>query len=251
MYKFFVIQDQVKENYIEILEEDANHIGKVLRLKIGETIEICNVNDLKNNYICSIINIENKKVEAKIIEKIKKHIELPVYVHIFQGLPKAEKLELIIQKTTELGVAEITPVIMKRSIVKLNEKTEEKKINRWRRISESAAKQSKQNRVPIINFPIELKQINEKIKDYDLVILAYEKEEDTYIKDILKQVTIRNNIKVAVIIGPEGGIDTEELEELQKSQVKTVTLGKRILRTETAPIAIISIIMYEFDAMKQ
>ena len=140
---------------------------------------------------------------------------------------------------------------MKRSIVKLNEKTEEKKINRWRRISESAAKQSKQNRVPIINFPIELKQINEKIKDYDLVILAYEKEEDTYIKDILKQVTIRNNIKVAVIIGPEGGIDTEELEELQKSQVKTVTLGKRILRTETAPIAIISIIMYEFDAMKQ
>lgn len=246
MYKFFVIEEQIKDNKINIIDDDVNHIKNVLRLEKDEEIEICNISS-STNYLCKIIELTNKNVECEIIKNIESNKESSVYLHIFQGLPKAEKLEMIIQKTTEIGVSEITPVEMSRCVVKLDDKSKEKKLLRWKKIAEVAAKQSKRDKIPIINMPINIKNIYEKIVDYDIVLVAYENEQTNTIKDILKSIPETENIKIAVIVGPEGGIDEKEIELLTQQGIQSVSLGKRILRTETAPIVLSSIIMYELD----
>lgn len=248
MYKFFVTEEQIRDNVIEIQGEDVNHIKNVLRIGTGEEINICNINN-SVNYLCKIINMCNKFIVCEIIQKIDSKGEPKVYLHIFQGLPKAEKMETIIQKNTEIGVSEITPVDMKRSIVKLDSKTIDKKILRWQKIAEVAAKQSKRDKIPKINLPINIKNIYEKTKEYDIVLVAYEQEEEIGIKDILSTIKKKDKIKIAIIIGPEGGIDEKEIDLFKQSNVKLVSLGKRILRTETASIVMSSIIMYEFDEM--
>lgn len=246
MYKFFVTEEQIKGNKINIIDDDVNHIKNVLRLEKNEEIEICNIST-STNCLCKIIELTNKNVECEIIKNIESNKESSVYLHIFQGLPKAEKLEMIIQKTTEIGASEITPVEMSRCVVKLDDKSKEKKLLRWRKIAEVAAKQSKRDKIPIINMPINIKNIYEKVIDYDIVLVAYENEQTNTIKNILKGVSKTENIKIAVIIGPEGGIEEKEIELLEKQGIQSVSLGKRILRTETAPIVLSSIIMYELD----
>ena len=158
-------------------------------------------------------------------------------------------METIIQKATEIGVVEITPVIMKRSVVKLDEKTAIKKTERWQKIAEVSAKQSKRDRIPKINYPILMKNLYEKIQNCDIVLVAYENEEKNNIKKALKKIEKKRNFKIAIIIGPEGGIDETEIEYLKNTKAQIISLGKRILRTETAPIVLSSIIMYEFDEM--
>lgn len=248
MYKFFVNEEQISDNDIEIINDDVNHIKNVLRLNVGDEIEISN-NSNSEKFLCKINELNNKFVKCDIVEKIERNNEPSVYLHIFQGLPKAEKMETIIEKCTEIGVSEITPVIMKRCVVKLDDKSSEKKTLRWQKIAEVAAKQSKRDKIPHINFPISIKNIYEKIANYDIVLVAYENEENTSIKGLLKELKTKQKLNIAVIIGPEGGIEEDEIEYLRSIGANVVTLGKRILRTETAPIVIASIIMYELDEM--
>lgn len=248
MYKFFVTNNQIDNNVINIMDDDVNHIKNVLRLKINEEIEICDINN-STNYLCKIIELNNTIVKCKITNVLQTNSEPDVYLHIFQGVPKSDKMELIIQKTTEIGVSEFTPLIMNRCITKLDDKSVDKKILRWQKIAEVAAKQSKRDMIPKINLPINIENIYEKIKNYDIVLVAYENEEELYIKKVLNQIVKKEKMKIAVIIGPEGGIEEKEIQKLRSFNAKIISLGKRILRTETAPIVLSSIIMYEFNQM--
>ena len=251
MPKFFVENNQIKNDTIYIKDKDVNHIKKVLRKNIKDEITICNENT-KQDYLCKITNIEENEITCKILKELETNVESNIEVSIFQGLPKADKMELIIQKSVELGVQDITPIEMKRCVVKLKEKDKTKKIERWQKISEVAAKQCGRNYIPKINNIENLKEISEKIKDYDVVLVAYEEEKENTLKNelkLLKKDNKENNkkIKIAIVIGPEGGMDKEEINTLEKNGAKIITLGKRILRTETVALNILSIIMYELE----
>ncbi len=249
MPKFFVTTDQIEGRTIIIQNEDVNHIKNVLRAKIDDTIDICDSNTSKN-YHCKIEQIKEDGISCKIIEEIDSSAESNIQVSIFQGLPKADKMELIIQKSVELGVYDITPVEMKRCVVKLSEKDKIKKIQRWQKISEGAAKQSGRNRIPTIHPIINVKALCESIKEYDFVLVAYENEKVNTLKQELKRIKQHKDkqVKIAIVIGPEGGIDREEIAKLEEHQAKLITLGNRILRTETVALNMLSIIMYELDS---
>jgi len=246
MYKFFVKEEQIEDNRINITGEDVNHIKNVLRLGGGEEICICN-KDTSKSYMCKIIDLDNNLVICEILKDILDTTEANIYIHIFQGLPKADKFEFIIEKCTEIGAKEITPVAMKRSIVKLDEKDKVKKLDRWQKIAEVAAKQSKRDTILKVNNVINFQNIFEKVKDYDILLIAYEEEKETTLKTVLSKFKDKKNLKVAVIIGPEGGIDENEINLCKENQFTSVTLGKRILRTETAPLVISSNILYELE----
>ena len=253
MPKFFIKQNQIENNQIKIIGNDINHIKNVLRAKVGEEIEICN-SDLQENYICKIKTIEKEKINLEIIEKISSISESNIKVTIFQGIPKADKMELIIQKSVELGVYDITPVEMKRCVVKLQEKDKLKKVERWQKISEVAAKQSGRDYIPKVNNCIRLKEILNQRSEYDEIILAYEKEKENTLKQEISQIKQKFNsklkaeeLKIGIIIGPEGGIDEEEEKMLRENGIRVITLGNRILRTETVALNMLSIIMYELE----
>lgn len=247
MQRFFVKTDQIKNEQIEVLGDSVNHIKNVLRLKINEKIEICDINTGKN-YICSILEILKDKIICSILEEFDSQAEPNAYINIIQGLPKGDKFEWIIEKCTEVGVSEFTPLKMERCITKVDdEKQQQKKLERWSKISESAAMQSKRNIIPIINKFEEFNNLPSIIKDYDYAFVAYENEKENTIKKALKTINNISNkkLKIAVIIGPEGGISDEEIEKINKWNIPIITLGNRILRTETAPIVISSIVLYE------
>lgn len=250
MYKFFVKEEQIEENKVQIIGEDVNHIKNVLRLQIEDNIQVCNIDEEKT-YITKILEIQSNEIITEILEECTYTTETNISIHIFQGLPKQEKMEQIIQKATEIGVNDITPVKMERCVVKLDEKSASKKIERWQKIAEVAAKQSKRDKIPTVHSCINLKNIYEIVKNYDIVIVAYEEEKKLNIKQALKEVKANGVQKIAIIVGPEGGISKEEINFLNTlPNAKTVTLGKRILRTETAPLVLVSCIMYEFDEME-
>lgn len=249
MPKFFVKEEQIKENEIIIIGQDVNHIKKVLRAKIGDELQVCNSQN-GENYLCEIQDLENENIICKIKEKIKKQVESNVKVTIFQGLPKADKMEYIIQKSVELGVYDITPVEMKRCVVKLNEKDKNKKTERWQKISEVAAKQCGRDIIPQINNIINIKNICNLIEKYDIVLVAYENEEQNTLRTQIEELKKQNNkskIKIGIIIGPEGGLEESDVEMLRENGAKIITLGKRILRTETVALNVLSIIMYELE----
>lgn len=252
MPKFFVKEDQIKDNEIIILGQDVNHIKKVLRAKKGDELQICNSQN-GENFLCEINDLENENIICKIKEKINKNVESNIEVTIFQGLPKSDKMEYIIQKSVELGVHDITPVEMKRCVVKLNEKDKIKKIERWQKISEGAAKQCGRNIIPTINNVINVKNICNQIPNYDIVLVAYEKENKNTLKNELENLknmvkeTKQEKIKIAVVIGPEGGLEEQDVKMLKENNAKVITLGKRILRTETVALNVLSIIMYELE----
>jgi 16S rRNA (uracil1498-N3)-methyltransferase len=248
MPKFFVKQDQIKENIIEIKEEDIKHIKNVLRKEINDEIEICNQEN-GDNYKCKIEQINQENIKCRIIEKIENRKESQIYVNIYQGLPKADKMELIIQKSVELGVYRIIPTNMKRCIVKIEAKEEHKKIERWQKISEVAAKQSGRNLIPKVENITNVKKISNELEQYDILLVAYEEEQENTLKQELVKIKQekKEKLNIGIVIGPEGGIDKEEIEILKQSGAKIVTLGQRILRTETVALNILSIIMYELE----
>lgn len=248
MPKFFIENKNITKNTITIQGKDVNHIKNVLRKKSGDQLEICN-KTTQQDYICEIDKLEEEKITCKILKKTENNTESKIKVTIYQGLPKSDKMELVIQKSVELGVYEIAPVEMKRCVVKLNEKDKNKKLERWQKISEVASKQSGRSIIPKINHVIKISEICEKCSQYDKFIVAYENEEETTLKQELKDIKNEQDkeIKIGVLIGPEGGIDNTEIEYLQKNGAKIITLGKRILRTETVALNILSIIMYELD----
>ena len=246
MYKFFVEDKQINENKVNIIGKDVNHIKNVLRLEVEEQICICN-KETSISFLCKIIKLDNNFVICEILEEIEDTTESNTYIHIFQGLPKSDKLEFIIEKCTEIGVKEITPVSMKRSIVKLEERDKTKKLNRWQKIAEVAAKQSKRDTILKVNNVVNFQNIFENVKDYDILLVAYEEEKENTLKEILKRYKNKGNIKIAVLIGPEGGIDESEINICKDNKFISITLGKRILRTETAPLVVSSNILYELE----
>lgn len=246
MPKFFVEKSQVKENKVELIGEDVKHILQVLRAKIGEELTIGNI-DEKENYLTQIEQIQQNSILCNIVKRFPYLEESKVDVTIFQGLPKADKMEYIIQKNTELGVKQIVPVIMQRCVAKLEGKDINKKIERWQKIALSAAKQSRRDTISQIESPITIQQLCDKIKEFDLVLLAYEEEQKHTMKQELKKAEMQKAKKIAMIIGPEGGIEKEEIQRLEEAGAKKITLGKRILRTETASIMIMSNIIYEYE----
>ena len=248
MSTFYVKTSQINNNKIEIIGEDYKHIKNVLRCKIGEKIDVCDENAIR--YKTKITNFTDKSIICEIQEIDKNTTEAKINITLFQGLPKSDKLELIIQKATEMGVYSVVPVQMERSIIKIDEKNLEKKLERWNKISAEASKQSGRQKVPEVHRVINFKNIIENISKYDIVLLPYENEKSVTIKDVLINLKKCNtNISnIAVIIGPEGGFSENEINTLSEIEnVHIVTLGPRILRTETAGLATLSMLVYEFE----
>ena len=251
MPKFFVNKKQVENETINIIGGDVNHIKNVLRKKEKEKIEICIIGNEEKGIdtISEIEKIEENCIKCRILEYKVSETEGKIQVTIFQGLPKSDKMELVIQKSVELGVYEIYPIEMKRCIVILKEQEANKKIARWQKISEVAAKQSGRNIIPQIKEKVNIKQVCNMVENYDKLIVAYEEEKENSLKSELKSIKSKDkeNIKIAILVGPEGGIDLAEIEELRKAGAVIVTLGKRILRTETVALNVLSNIMYELE----
>lgn len=254
MYKFFVPNTQIKENEIYITGTDVNHISNVLRLKLNDKILISSKDanqEIEKTYVSQIIKFSKDSVVCKIIDIVAKSVESNINIDLFQGLPKADKMEYIIQKTTELGVKKIIPVNMSRCVVKIDNKSEGKKITRWQKIAEVAAKQSKRDVIPKIENILKIEDICKNIDKYDIILLAYENESNITLKDELltlkKNINSDKKLNIGIVIGPEGGLSDIEVDKLIKANAKRVSLGKRILRTETAPIVMISDIIYEFE----
>lgn len=241
MYNFFVRDNQIKYKEVQIIGQDAKHISSVLRMRKGEEIYICNI-DNEERYLAQIEEMQKDLVLAKCIKKLESS-EPNLKITLFQGIPKADKMEYIIQKSVELGVYNIVPVDMKYCISKI--KDDGKKIERWKAISEAAAKQSKRCIIPKIEMPRKLSDICNDFNKYDLVLVAYEDESKTVIKQALRE--YKDVSKIAIIVGPEGGISQDEVNKIISSGAKAVSLGKQILRTETASVSMISMIMYEYE----
>ena len=250
MSKFFVKSNRIYDDRIIIDTDDVNHIKNVLRKKVGDSILVCD-NERKINYDCRIEEISKREIVCYILSQKESQSESNIQIDVFQGLPKADKMELIIQKGTELGVDSFIPVMFKRSVIKIEEKDQTKKIERWQKIAEVAAKQSGRDYIPVIKKIENVKNICQLFENYDIVLVAYEAENQNALKEILKPITKPKEMKIAIVIGPEGGIDREEIDLFQKAGAKIVTLGKRILRTETVCLAMVAIINYELESTEE
>lgn len=247
MPKFFITNKNIiSDCEISIVNEDLNHIKNVLRKDVNDELNICNLDNNKN-FLCKISKIEDNQIILKLEKELESNSESNINITIYQGLPKAEKMEMIIQKSTELGANTITPTIMKRCVVKIDDKDKCKKIARWQKIAEVGAKQSGRDKITKIENFKSIKEICKEIENYDSVILAYEEEKNNSIKEEIQMLkTIKKEkLNIAIIIGPEGGLDIEEVEKLKISGANVVTLGNRILRTETVSLTLLSILMYE------
>ena len=244
MPRFFVDRSQVKGEEIVIQGNDVNHIKNVLRMRPGDELSLSDGEGV--DYFCKISSIERDEVRVNIENSWNSYVELPVKIYLFQGLPKGVKMELIIQKAVELGVYEIIPVRTKRVIVKLDDKKESKKIARWQQIAEGGAKQSGRGLIPEVKPVMGFAEALKYAGSLDAALIPYEKAEG-----IQKTRSIIHDLKgkksVAIFIGPEGGFDEKEVEDAMNQGVFPVTLGRRILRTETAGLTMLSILMFEFE----
>ena len=239
MFNFFVNKSSRNNDRYYIDGADLNHIKNVLRMKIGDQFLVsCE----GKSDLCSLESYEGESAIAVIIEENYSDNELPIKIHLFQGLPKSDKMELIIQKCVELGVSDITPVEMSRCVVKLEEKKKQSKQARWQTIAESAAKQSKRNVIPTVHTPVPYSQAIKNHSELDVMLIPYENEEGiaatvTALKEI------KGDMSVGIFIGPEGGFDEKEIELARENGGLTISLGKRILRTETAAITAVGMCM--------
>ena len=245
MYRFFVEPSQIGEKEIRICGSDVNHIKNVLRMKQGEEILISGGENLE--YTCYIQEMQEEEVTAHIMYVQEAGYELPSRIFLFQGLPKGDKMELIIQKAVELGVHQIIPVASRRSVVKLDKKKEEKKIVRWQAIAESAAKQSKRMYVPQVAGVMSFGEAVQYAGKLDVVLMPYELAKGMKeTKEIIRG--IQKGQSVGIFIGPEGGFEEEEVRQaVSLAGARPITLGKRILRTETAGLTVLSILMFELE----
>ncbi|OHW62555.1 ribosomal RNA small subunit methyltransferase E [Andreesenia angusta] len=241
MHRFFVDRSQISGEVVTISGEDLKHIKNVLRLKEGEEVSICDGEE--NDYVAVIESIDSQEVLLSIVESFKSKGEAPIKLKLYQGLPKGDKMELIVQKCTELGVSEIVPMATKRAVVKLSdEKKIAKKLERWQKIAEEAAKQSKRGRIPLVDRLVTLKEAVSELGEDELALMLYESERENSLKKALRGYDGKN---VSVFVGPEGGFEESEAEMLKAAGAKVVSLGNRILRTETAGLAASAVIMYE------
>ena len=246
MYQFFVDESQINIESKRVFIEgpDVNHIKNVLRMKPGEEVNVSNGVDGKE-YRCAILDMNETVVNLELRFIKEDGNELPVDVTLYQGLPKADKMELIIQKCVELGVKRIVPVSMKRCVVKLEEKKASSKVSRWQSIAEAAAKQSKRGIIPEIGQVVSFSEAVSDASKSDIMLLPYEMA-DADAMDKTRAVFngLKVGQKVSVFIGPEGGFDEGEIEMAKKAGMEIITLGKRILRTETAGMMVMSFIVF-------
>ncbi len=241
MHRFYVTPDQIDGDIVRITGSDVNHLKNVLRMKQGDEIIICNGQG--KDYYCIINRVSEGETTAKIESVEETGTELKTKITLFQGLPKKDKMELIIQKAVELGVSEIVPVMTKRVVVKIEDKKkEEKKLERWQAIAEEAAKQSRRGIIPKITPIMTYKDALAKAKQMELGLIPYENA-----TGMSKTREIMNSIgqyeTVGIMIGPEGGFEETEITLAMEQKVRPITLGRRILRTETAGLAILSMMV--------
>lgn len=246
MQRFFVEPHQIDEaaHQIHIIGTDVNHISNVLRMKQGEKVWISDGG--QKEYRCAIEAFSADEVLLHIIYAQEPDYELPSRIYLFQGLPKADKMELIIQKAVELGAYEIIPVETKRCVVKLDGKKAAKKVERWQQIAESAAKQSKRMLIPNVHQVLPFKEALKYAESMDIRLIPYELAKGMQeTKEILA--AIEQGQSIGIFIGPEGGFEEKEVEAAISEGAKPITLGKRILRTETAGLAILSVLMFQLE----
>lgn len=248
MYHFFVEPGQIGAEEITITGSDVNHIKNVLRMKPGEEIGVSNGSD--REYHCRIRSLEPEQITAEILSEKQTGAELPADLYLFQGLPKGDKMELVIQKAVELGAAGIIPVASRRAVVKLDGKKEEAKLRRWNLIAESAAKQSGRTVIPPVKGVMSFREALDAAGELDLILFPYECAEGM---EKTRQAfdSVKPGMKVGIFIGPEGGFDQGEAELAAERGAAVVTLGKRILRTETAGMAVLSILMYQLSQYEE
>ena len=251
MYHFFVEPSQISDKSVIVTGEDVNHIKNVIRLKVGDEISISNGIDGRD-YSCGIASMTDTEILCELRFIKEDGVELPSKVYLFQGLPKGDKMEFIIQKLVELGVYEIIPVAMKRCVVRLDDKKAKSKIARWQGISEAAAKQSKRGVVPQIHDVMSYQSALEYAQTMDVKLVPYEMEQTldgasgmAGTKQIIEG--LRPGQSVAVFIGPEGGFEESEIQSAIDAGMKPITLGKRILRTETAGMTVMAWLMYQLE----
>lgn len=242
MRKFFVSSDQIDGQKIFLEEESYKHMIQVLRMEIGDEMWVSDGEAME--YFCSIesIDMDEKTLVLAISETREFSVESPLDICLCQGLPKSDKMDMIVQKNTELGINTIIPLAMDRSIVKLDAKKSAKKCDRWQKIAQEAAKQSKRNKIPTIENVQKLKEFLNKIED-GIILVPYEDEKEQTLKETLK--SLDTNKKIYIVIGPEGGFEESEIDILRNHGAKILSLGPRILRTETAGLMIHSILQYE------
>lgn len=247
MQRYFLKNHQFQAKQVRITDEDAHHIARVMRMEVGERIIVCNED--KECYYLTITAVTPDEVTGEIGEAIESDTELPIEVTIAQGLPKGDKFEWVIQKATECGASEFIPLNMERSVVKLDAKKASKKVERWNKIAKEAAEQSHRQMVPTVTDVYTFKQLLDRASQYDVCLFAYEETAKqgqlAQLKQSLRE--IQTNGKMLVVVGPEGGISEKEETLLLQSGFKPCALGPRILRTETAPIYILSAISYALE----
>ena len=244
MDRFFTPKNNInlEQNTCIIEGEDVKHISRVLRCRENDKLEVC---DMENNeYICEIKEINKDNILLDIIEKVNIKRESNLKVKLYQGMPKGTKMELILQKLTEIGVDEIVLVQTKRSVTKIDNKKEDKKIERWERIIYEAAKQSKRAKIPKLTGVLTFKEALADMQNNDLNLCPYENERTISIKEAIKDSSANT---IGIFVGPEGGFEEEEVEKIQEIDGKVVSLGPRILRTETASVVASSIVLYELS----
>lgn len=248
MYHFFVSKEQIGPGEINITGGDVNHVRNVLRMKAGEKIFVSDGE--KKGYCCEIEEMTGEQVTARILSEEDGDRELPARLYLFQGLPKSDKMELIIQKAVELGVYQVIPVATRRTIVKLDNKKEEARIKRWNKIAESAAKQSGRGLIPEVTGVMTFEKALALAEHCQVKIIPFEHAEGM---EAAKRELERlgPGMDGAIFIGPEGGFEDEEVAQAERAGVKPVSLGRRILRTETAGLMVLSVAGYLLETKKE
>ena len=245
MPKFFIPVEDVQGDLL-VIREDAHHILHVLRKESGDYLTVCDGHG--QDYQCEIVSAAADGVECRILQRKPAETEPLVKLTLFQGLPKAEKMEWLLQKGVEIGICEFVPVAAERSIVKLEDKKAASKLTRWNKIAESAAKQSGRGVLPVVQPVMTVQEAIKTFDKYDLVLVLYEEDRKRSLKTILRDQKVMPQ-NVALWIGPEGGFEPSEVEQLVSAGAVTAGLGPRILRTETAGMTAAALILYEYDQM--
>lgn len=244
MHHFFVEPSQIQDGRIVIEGSDVNHIKNVLRMKPGEYAEISDGTMVR--YLCTAEEVESGQIVFLIQDFWKDDRELSSKIYLFQGLPKSDKMEWIIQKAVELGVYEVVPVVTRRTVVKLDERKTEKKVSRWNAVAEAAAKQSGRGMVPAVHTALSFSEALDYAGRLDVLLIPYEKAENMQeTKQALEGILPGQS--VGIFIGPEGGFEEQEICQAQDAKAHAITLGRRLLRTETAGLAALSILMYHLE----
>ncbi len=247
MYQFFVEDEQIFAGQVRIVGTDVNHIKNVLRMKRGERVRISSAQG--TNYLCSVASFQGDAVVLDILEENIGDTELPAKIYLFQGIPKGERMETVIEKAVELGVHEIIPVAMRYCVVKLDEKKAQKKVARWQEIARSAAKQSKRSLVPVIHPLMNFSEAADYAAKCGLRLVPYENEEGMAATgEALND--LKGTDSISVFIGPEGGFARAEIDALREGS-RVISLGRRILRTDTASIAVLSMLMLALEMQSE